>query len=128
MNCKDKKVKNAYLHTFDKILDDFLLNPSTILVISNTSIKNNITTSILYIHSSRNIIVKTIHHVINITSTKAKLFLIRCRINQVIKVPNIKNIIIITGTIHTARHIFNLSGIVHTRKENKVYRNWLRDR
>jgi len=51
VNYKDTEVKNAYFYTFDKIFKDFLSNPNTILVISDASIKNNVATSILHIHS-----------------------------------------------------------------------------
>ena len=81
VNCKNNKVKNAHLCNLNKIFEDFLSNSNTILVISDASIKNNIVTSILHIHSSWNVLTKTIHHVINITSTEAELFSIRCGIN-----------------------------------------------
>jgi len=45
----------------------------------------------------------------NITSTEAELFSIRCGINQAVKLPNISQIIIITDIILAARHIFDLS-------------------
>ena len=51
VNCKDIEVKNAYLCTLDKIFDDSLSNPNTILIIFNISIKNNVATffiSIIY--------------------------------------------------------------------------------
>jgi len=82
VNYKDTEVKNAHLHTLDKIFKDSLSNPNTVLVISNTSIKNNVVTLISYICSGQNILAKTIHHTINITSTKMKLFSIRYRINK----------------------------------------------
>ncbi len=41
----------------------------------------------------------------NVTSTKAKLFLIRCGINQAVQVPNTEHIIVITDTIPAARYI-----------------------
>jgi len=45
----------------------------------------------------------------NVTSTKAELFLIRCEINQAAQVPNTKHIIVITDTIPAARYILDLS-------------------
>jgi len=42
---------NAHICSLDKILDNSSLNPDTILIISDTSIKNNITTSLSHIHS-----------------------------------------------------------------------------
>ena len=100
---------NIHLYTLNKILNDFLLNSSIVLVISNTSIKNNITTSILHICFNKNIIAKTHYHIINVTFTKVELFLIRYKINQAIEVSNAKNITIIIDVIYTARHIFNSS-------------------
>jgi len=61
----------------------------------------------LYIQSGHNIIAKTIHHAINIISTKAELFTIRCRINQAIQVSNASYIINITDSIHLANEIFD---------------------
>jgi len=65
-------------------------NSNTIIVIFNASIKNNVITSVLHICNSQNIIAKTIHHVMNIISTKVELFSIRCGIDQAVQVPNIE--------------------------------------
>ena len=54
-------------------------------------------------------IIKTIHHAINITSTKVELFAIHCGTNQSIEFPQIKKIIIITDSLHTAKSIFDSS-------------------
>ena len=59
------------------------------------------------IYSYNRPIIKTIHYVVNITSTKAKLFTIRCRINQAISIPNVKYIVIITDFLYMAKKIFN---------------------
>ena len=40
-------------------------------------------------------------------STKAKLFAIRCDINQTIQIPNVMYIIVVTDTIHIAHYIFD---------------------
>ena len=50
-----------------------------------------------------------IYHVINITTTEAKLFEIRCGINQAIGIPNIKYIVIITDFLYAAKRIFDSS-------------------
>ena len=52
VNRKDNKIKNAHLQNLDKILEDSLSNPNTVLVISDASIKKNVATSIPRIHSS----------------------------------------------------------------------------
>jgi len=103
VNHKDKESKEAYLHKLNKIFEDILSDSNTIIVISDTSIKNNVTTSILHVCSGHNTIAKTIHHTVNITSTEAELFTIRYGINQAVQVSNISCIIVITDTIHLAR-------------------------
>ena len=107
MNWKNTEVKNAYLYFLDKIFDNSLSNSNSILVISNASVKNNITTLISHIHQDSNIIAKTIHYAINVTSTEMELFSVRCGINQAVQVSNTENIIVITNTIHTTRQIFD---------------------
>ena len=51
-------------------------NPSLAIVISDASIKNHVTTLILYIHSFNKPVIKTIHRAVNITMTEAELFAI----------------------------------------------------
>ena len=100
---------NAHLCSLDKILNNSFSNPNTILVISNASIKNNVTTSLSHIYSGRSFLAKAIHHAVNVTSTEAELFSIRCGINQAVQVPNIECIIVITDAIHATRYIFDSS-------------------
>jgi len=82
---------------------------SSSIIILDASIKNNIATSISHIHSYNKPIIKTIHQAINITTTKAELFIIRCSINQAINISNLKHIIIVTDSIHTTERIFDSS-------------------
>ena len=100
VDCKSNNAKFAHLQKLDKIFKDFSWDTKTVVVISDASIKNNATTPIAHIHSGPNIIAKTIHHTVNITSTKAELFAIRCGINQVVQV---------TDAIHSVRCIFDSS-------------------
>ena len=65
----------------DNLILQVLNNPKTAIVVSDMSIKNQVATSIAHIYIHNNPIIKTFHHAINITSTKAKLFAIRCGIN-----------------------------------------------
>ena len=92
-------------------LDNITISASTdshsITVILDASIRNNIVTSISHIHSYNRPIIKTIHHTININSTEAELFAIRCGINQANNIPNIKHIVVITDSLHMAKKIFN---------------------
>jgi len=79
------------------------------IVMSDASIKNQVATSILYIHSFNKPIVKTLHRAINITTAKAELFAICCGINQAVANHNIKHIVVITNSLHITRRIFDSS-------------------
>ena len=83
------------------------LNYSHALIISNAGIKNNVATSIAYIHIYDRPIIKIIYHATNITSTEAELFTIKCSINQAVNLPEISKIVIVIDSIHTAKKIFN---------------------
>jgi len=83
-NCSSNKSKTAYYNKLDKLIFNALLEPNMVLVISDTSIKNNIVTSIAHIHSFNSSLKKILHHTINITPMKVELFVLRCGINQVI--------------------------------------------
>jgi len=72
-------------------------------------IKNNVTTSIAYIHVHDRPVIKTIHHATNVTSTEAELFAIRCGINHAINLPGISKIVVVTDSIHAAKKIFDLA-------------------
>jgi len=111
-NYKDKESKAAHLCNLDDIFSNASSDPKSIVVISDASIRNNIAMSISYVHSSPNNVRKTIHHTINVTSTKAKLFAIRYGINQAIQILEATHITVITGAIHTAKCIFD--SIIHS--------------
>ena len=72
-------------------------------------IKNHVVTSISHIYSYNKPVVKTIHRAINITTTKAKLFVIYSGINQAVTNSNINHIVIITNSLHAAKRIFDSS-------------------
>ena len=86
---------------------EFSLSPSVAIVVFDASIKNNIATFIVHIHMIDKPLTKTIHYIVNVMSTEAKLFAIRCGINQILRFNNISKIIIITDSIHIAYKIFN---------------------
>ena len=78
-------------------LDDITLrassNPSSTIIVSDTSIMNYIATLISHFHSFNKPIIKTIHRAINITTTEAKLFAIWCGINQAVTSSNANQIV-----------------------------------
>jgi len=109
-NLVNKKEKNQN-KIRDQELDDMVLRcssePHTALVITDASIKNNIATSISHIHSANRLLIKTVHHASFMTSMEAKLFAIRCSINQACSINNVSKIIIVTDSIHAAKKIFD---------------------
>ena len=84
------------------------MDSKIIIIISDTSIKNNVVTLLSHVCSGYNIFSKTIYYIINIISTKTELFTIRCGINQVVQEIDVNCTIVITDTIHLARRIFDL--------------------
>jgi len=76
-----KRNQEHSYYNLEKIFKDFLLDTQTIIFISNAGIKNNVATSILYVYSGYNLLAKTIHYAINVTSTEVEFFTIRCSIN-----------------------------------------------
>jgi len=109
-NLVNKKEKNQN-KTRDQELDDMVLRcssePNTALVITDASIKNDIATSILHIHSANCPLIKTVHHASFVTSMEAELFAIRCGINQACSINNVSKIVIVTDSIHAAKKIFD---------------------
>ena len=82
--------------------------PSNALIVTDASVKNNVTFSITYIYIHNKLIIKMLYHAINITSTEAEFFAIRCGINQATHLHNISKIIVVMDSIHMAKKIFDL--------------------
>jgi len=95
-----------------------LSNPNSVIVVSDASIRDNNATSIIYIHLYSNPVRKTLHHTVNVTTTKAELFAIRCGINQAIQILNNSHIIVVTDSIHLAQHIFN--SFIHLYQQQSI--------
>ena len=98
-----------HIQQLDNIAFESSNTPSNALVITDASIINNIVTSIAHIHIHNKLVIKTLHHMVNITSSEAEFFAIRYSINQVAHVQNISKIIVIMDSIHCAKKIFNPS-------------------
>ena len=109
-NLVNKKVENRN-KTRGQELDEMVLqcfsDSQMALVIADTSIKNDIATSISHIHSSNRLLVKTVHHASFVTSTEVELFAIRCSINQACIINNVSKIVVVTDSIHAAKKIFD---------------------
>ena len=80
-NRKYAETRKIYLHKLDEIVFNASADLKTAIVILDTSIKNKVTMSITHIHVHNSLVIKTIHHAINITSTQVELFTIRYRLN-----------------------------------------------
>ena len=96
-------------HQLDEMIIVSSENPSYALVITNASIKNNVATSIAYVHICNRPVVKTLYHAVNVNSIKAELFVIKCSINQATNSTEILKIVVITDSIHAAKKIFDSS-------------------
>jgi len=67
---------NEHIEKLDDIAFRASSNPSSSIVMSDTSIKNHVATSISYIYLYDKPVIKMIHKVVNVTITEAKLFTI----------------------------------------------------
>ena len=106
-NLVDKKGKD---NICAQELDNLVLSnsiPSSALILTDASIKDNITTSIVHVHQANYPLIKTVHHAVLVTSSKAELFTMRCGINQACNKDNISKIVVITDSIHLVKCIFN---------------------
>ena len=65
-----------HIKKLNEIVLRALFNPTSTIIVSDTSIKNHITTLIFHIYFFNKPVIKTIHRTINVTTTKAKLFAI----------------------------------------------------
>ena len=92
LNRKSDQSIKSHLHNLNSITLQASLDLHSVIIISDTSIKNQVATLISHIHSHNSPVIKTIHHTVNVSSTEAKLFVIRCSINQATYLPNIKYI------------------------------------
>ena len=106
-NKKEKEKNNHRAHELDKMVLQNSSDPNIALVVTDASIKNDIATSILHIHSANRPLIKTIYHASYVTSSEVELFTIRCGINQACSLNNVSKIVVITDSIHVAKKIFD---------------------
>ena len=109
-NLANKKEKEKNNHCAQELDEMVLRNshiPNTTLVITNASIKKEIATSIVHIHSAYRPLIKTVHHASFVMSSEMELFTIRCGINQACSLNNVSKIVIVMDSIHVAKKIFD---------------------
>ena len=104
-----EKSDKSHIQQLDSMIIKASSSQSTAIVASDASINNDITTLISHTHISNQPLIKTIHHAVFVTSTKAEMFAIRCSINQATAKSNVSKIVVITDSIHAAKRIFDLS-------------------
>ena len=80
----DKKSKENIKVSICKLNEIILqssADPKSVVIVSDTSIKNQVATSIVHIHIHDSLVIKTIYHAITVMITEAELFAIRYDIN-----------------------------------------------
>ena len=92
-----------HIQKLNNLTIQVLDNSKIAIVISDASIKNQVATLIAHIYVHNNPVIKTLYHVINVTSTETKLFTIRYGINQATQLANINCIIVITDLLHATK-------------------------
>jgi len=96
------------IQQLDALAIEFSNSPTNALMVTDTSIKNNVTSSIAHIHVHNKPVVKTLHYMVNVMTSEAEFFAIRCGINQAALSHEISKIIVVTDSIHVAKIIFDL--------------------
>jgi len=100
LNKNSEESKKLYIQKLDELVFQTSVNSKMAVVVSDASIKNQVAILIAHFHVFNNLIIKTFHHVVNVTTTKAELFAIRCSINQAIQIMDIHCIIVIIFRKH----------------------------
>jgi len=105
---KDQHFKSC-IQQLDNLAIKSSNTPSNALIVMDTSIKNNVASSIIYVYVHNKPIIKTLYYASNITGTEAEFFTIKYGINQATHLHSISKIIVVTDSIHMAKKIFDLS-------------------
>lgn len=95
------------MHQLNNLVIASSENSLSPLVITDASIKCDVAMSIAHVHIHNKLVVKTLYHVVNVTSIEAELFTMRYGINQATSFQGISKIIIVTDSIHLAKRIFD---------------------
>jgi len=88
---------------------EFSNSPINALIVTDASVKNNVMSSIVHIHVHNKPVVKTLHYMVNATTSEAEFFAIRCGINQATLSHEISKIIVVIDSIHVTKKIFDPS-------------------
>ena len=113
LNRKSDQDIKSYLLKLDNITLQALSDHHLVIVVTGTSIKNQVATFISHVNSHDRPVIKIIYHSVNATSTEVKLFVLRCSINQASYLLNINHIFVITNSLHATKRIFDLSSYLY---------------
>jgi len=72
-----------YLQQLDALAIESSASATNALMITDTSVRNNVMSFIAHIHVHNKPVIKILHHAVNITSTEAEFFVLCYGINQV---------------------------------------------
>jgi len=107
-NLTNKKEKDKIcFQQLDEMVLQSSSSPSTAIIVTDASIKNDIATSISHVHLVDHSLTKTVYHAAFVTSTKAELFTIRYGINQACTKENVSKIVVVTNSIHVVKKVFD---------------------
>ena len=120
--CNDYSFKK-HIQQLNVLAIEFSNSLTNALMIIDTSVKNNVAVPIAHIHVHNKPMVKTLHYTINVTSSEAEFFAIRCGIIQAVCSHEIFKIIIITNFIHAAKKIFNPSLHIFQKQAALILKN-----
>ena len=109
VNRKSNNNVKSHLTKLNNLILCTLSNPQLVIVVTDMSIQSQVTTLVFHVHCHDRPIIKTLHYAVNVMTTEAELFAIRCGINQAIHLPNIKKIFFVINSIHASRRIFDSS-------------------
>ena len=81
LNKKSNNNVKSHLLKLNDLTLQALSDSWLVVIVTDASIKNQVATSISHIHSYNRLVIKTVHHAVNVITTEAELFVIRCGIN-----------------------------------------------
>ena len=99
----------SHIQQLDNIALKSSDSSSFVLIIMDTSIKNNIAIFIIYIYVYDKPITKTLHYTLNIISTEAKLF---------------SKIIVVMDSIYVVKRIFNLFSHIFQKQSVSILKDF----
>lgn len=108
LNRKSKHSVKSHLLKLNNITLYTSSDPYLVVIVTDTSIKNQVAILIAHIYIHNRPVIKTVYHAVNVMTTEAELFVIRYSINQATYFSNIKCIFVIMNSIYAAKKMLDL--------------------